>query len=62
MCGCDNGEVVFVKEGQIVEGGPIHKRNVSQLFPDSKGNIWSVGGDNIIKKWPKNSLIKGLIS
>lgn len=62
MCGCDNGEIVFVRNGEIVEGGFVHKRAVSQLFVDAKGNIWSVGGDNTIKKWSKNSLIKGLIS
>ena len=62
MCGCDNGQIIFVKHGEVVEGGLAHKKIVSQLFVDAKQNIWSVGGDSCIKKWSKNNLIKALIS
>ena len=62
MCGCDNGQIVFVKHGEIVEVGFVHQKIVSQFFVDDRENIWSVGGDSCIKKWSKNNLIKALIS
>lgn len=62
MCGCEDGSLIFVKNGKIVEAGIIHERYVSELFDDGKGYIWSIGGDNTIKKYHKTSLIKSLLS
>lgn len=52
MCGCVNGEVVFVGgSGEMIEFGKAHSKFVSVLRKDHKGNIWSAGGDNKILKW-----------
>lgn len=40
-----------MRDGEVINGGKIHTRNVSQFFKDFKGNIWSIGGDNQVKIW-----------
>jgi hypothetical protein len=46
--------LLFIRDGEVINGGLIHNRNVSQFFTDHQGNIWSIGRDETAKIWQKN--------
>ncbi len=61
MCGCEDGSIIFIENEKIIEGGKIHKKNISQLFNDTKGNIYSLGHNTLFKHC-KNTLRKHILN
>lgn len=60
LCGCDDGSLVIMREGEVIQCGKIHSKYVSQLATDEKGNIWSCGGDGTLLIWSYKALLKSL--
>lgn len=60
VCGCDDGSVLIMKDGEAIQCGKIHKGYVSQLATDLKGNLWSCGGDGKLTVWNSKALLKCL--
>lgn len=60
MCGCDDGSIMIMKNGEAIQCGRHHKGYVSQLISDEKGNIWSSGGDGSLIIWNHKALLKSL--
>lgn len=56
LCGCERGDLLIIKSGNVINCGNIHNKAVSQFFVDKKGNIWSIGKDAFAKKWKKNEI------
>lgn len=57
MCGCDNGQIIFVDSENVIYCGRIHKKYISIITTDESGNIYTGGGDRFLCKWNYEELV-----
>ena len=60
MCGCDDGTIIAIQEGRVIQFGQMHTEYVGQFVEDRFGNVWSCGGDGVLLKWSIDNLTESL--